>query len=178
MGYSLSYIAVKNKSKDEILKHLALQGTGEFEEYFETNNEAYGADLRNGWFLVVANGFESELFEDPILMQLSQGAEVLTCMVEEHCMHSVATGWTSGKKIWSVYHAGDGADSQTNLTIDGKLPVEFEKIKEQMFSEQAESDGVDYMFDIPVELFSKATGFRYDRVQEELGEAPFEILES
>ncbi len=177
MGFSVSYLAVKNKAKLEILRNLSLKGTREFEEFFDSDYN--GADLDNGWYLVVANEFQSKIFKETSLSRLSQGTELLTCMVEEHCMHSVATGWSDGKKIWSVYHAGDGDDNETNLTSEGDLPEDFEQVKEQMFAEQSGSKGgVDYIFDIPVALFTNATGFRYDYVPEELGAKPFEKLKT
>jgi len=175
MGFSISYLAVKNKAKIEILRQLSLRGTREFEEFFDS--DVNGADLQNNWYLVVANQFGSKIFSEANLSRLSQGTEVVTCMVEEHTMHSVATGWSDGKKIWSVYHAGDGDDNETNLTSDGDLPPHFAEVKEQMFSEQSHNKGgVDYIFDIPIELVTRAIGFRYDYVPEELGAKPFEKL--
>jgi len=175
MGFSLSYIAVRTADPKSVLDKLNLQGTGEYEEIPES--PFLGADLRNGWYLVLANDCECELFREKFMSALSIDFEVLTCMAEEHCMHSAATGWQHGKQLWSVYHAGDGDDNKTNLQCNGDLPSVFPHVEKKIRIMQEDGhDDVDYVFEIPKEIFREITGFTYDQYIEGLDDKPFEIL--
>ncbi len=185
MGTSLSYLAVKNLSREDLLKRLAIATTGDFNGFFETSYDS--VDLQNGWYLVIDQEYGSDLFKPEILSQLSANTELVTCMVAEAVMCSDGTGWKDGKKIWSVHHVGDGDDNSTNLTVEGEMPADFERIKKLLFAEQRagdediddddedddDFDRVDYIFEIPIELFRSICGFRYDMDTE--GVAPDEF---
>jgi hypothetical protein len=115
MGYSLSWLAVKGKSRDEVLDALGFIATDEREDFPEAPLSA--AELPNGWFLVVRQREEHDA-QDPLLPLLSQGCVVVTCSVEEHVMFSSAACWKDGKESWYVEH--NGQRSRDHLAFRGE----------------------------------------------------------
>lgn len=174
MGFSLSWLAVRGKSRAEVCEALALKGTGRLEEIPEA--PFTGADLPKGWFMVVENNSDG-LVQDSVLKKVSSGCEVVACSVEEHVMVSTATGWKNGQKLWSITH--DAQQSIEHLDFTGEPPG-FATISEGLRKEQQAAGGkdadVDYIFDIPVATAESLTGYRHDKMIPELGEKPFEVL--
>jgi hypothetical protein len=74
--------------------------------------------------------------------------------------------WRAGEQVWSVQHRG-GDYGVDDLVIEGTPPEPFEEIRARCFAAQqaAKHDkiGVDYVFDIPVELGRSIVGFRHDQ---------------
>jgi hypothetical protein len=177
MGFSFTSVAVKGGTRDAVLATMGLRGTGTFEEIPES--DITGASLPSGWYLVTANrGLFPTFAEDPTLKRLSQTAEVVTCFVEEHVMCSVASLWVDGRQVWFVMH--EARQKVEHLETKGSLPPIFTTISERLRAEQAAAGGkkagVDYIFDIPVEMVAQLTGYRHDRVMPELGDRAFEVL--
>jgi hypothetical protein len=176
MGYSQSWLAVNGKPPATVLETLGLRGTGTREEIAES--PIVGAQLPTGWYLVVAGRSGHRLMSDPVLQRLSAGCEVVAGDVEEHVMVSVATGWQNGRRIWSVKH--DAQRERGHLQTEGELPAAFTSIRDRLRSEQQKADGdgggVDYIFDIPVELADTLTGYRHDADIPDAGPDPFEVL--
>jgi hypothetical protein len=176
MGYSQSWLAVKGKARASVLEALGLRGTGAREEIAES--PIVGAELPNGWFLVVGDRSGHRLMRDPSVQRLSAGCEVVTGDVEEHVMVSVATGWKEGRRVWSVTH--DAQRDREHLQTEGELPAVFTSIRDRLRSEQQAAGGrdadVDYIFDVPVELAQTLTGYRHDADIPGTGPEPFEVL--
>lgn len=173
MGFNASWLAVRGMTPEKVLATLRLERSGEVEEVPESH--VTGILLPGGWFLVYANHFD---FADRApLFELSGGAEVVTCAVEEHVTVSAASGWKDGLEVWAVVH--DSREGLGHLKAAGQLPPEFRAIRERLTGEQAEAGGddsdVDYVFDVPVELAFALTGFRHDQYVEG---ARFERLKS
>jgi hypothetical protein len=171
MGFSLSWLAVRGKTPEALLEQLGLSRTGEHEEIPES--EIVGAQLPGGWYVVV-NDHDVRFVDDAVLEMVSVGGEAVTCFVEEHVMCSAATGWKNGKEVWAVIHEAERG--LEHLAEDGRLPPELAAIRDRLGAEEA--DGVDYIFDVPVELAEALTGFRHDRdfPGAAEGDQPFEIL--
>jgi hypothetical protein len=155
---------------------LGLRGTGAREEIPES--DISGAELPGGWYMVLSNRNNLHLTEDAALSCLSGLGEVVMRFVEEHVMCSYAACWRDHRLIWSIDHdAGAGIE---NLKIKGELPASFPAIRERLFSEQAAAGGkkagVDYIFNIPVELAHTVTGFRHDEDIPGLPKDAFEVL--
>jgi hypothetical protein len=114
MGYSLAWMGAKNVDSHDVLVALALACTNRRETIPES--PLTGIDLRNGWYLVIANHQSDEFFADAILKRLSIQGEVVTCFVEEHVMYSRASGWKGGRKAWQMRsrRARERAISQCN----------------------------------------------------------------
>ena len=176
MGYSQSWLAVKGKPPTAVLETLGLRGTGTREEIAES--PIVGAELPNGWYLVVAGRSGHRLMRDQTLQRLSAGCDVVTGDVEEHVMVSVATGWKDGQRVWSVTH--DAQRDMEHLQTEGELPAVFTSIRDRLRSEQQKAGGrkadVDYIFDVPVELAQTLTGYRHDADIPGAGTDPFEVL--
>jgi len=159
-----------------VLEALGLTPTGTREEIAES--AVVGADLPGGWYLVVANRSGHALMRDPMLARLSVGGEAVTCDVEEHVMVSIATGWREGRRIWWVGH--DGQRDGAHLEAQGELPPAFAEIRDRSRAEQrtadAQQEGVDFIFEIPVQLAKSLTGYRHDEVTSWAEGEPFEVL--
>lgn len=177
MGFSLTWLAVRGKTPDVVQRALGLSPTEEREEFAES--ALCGAELPDGWYLVVAND-ELHLLEAKVLAPLSKGAEIVAGLVEEHSMSSAATAWKDGVEQWWVAHPG--GDAHRSLEERGALPSAYSAILERLKREQAASDAkepgvVDHIFDVPVELGRAITGYRYDSGVEGAAAEPFVVLE-
>jgi hypothetical protein len=170
MGFSLSWVAVRGKSREEIHQELSITSTGIYHEFPEP--PCCGALLPGGWYLVVKDHLG--VFDDhEQLAKLSNNAEAITCFVEEHVMVSEVTGWRDGKKIWSIQH--DSQKKIDHLDAQGTLPSEYDSIRERLQARQVSEGEADYIFDVPVEVAQSITGYRHDRFPN-LGEVGFEAL--
>lgn len=173
MGYSLSWLAVRGKDSRVLLPQLGLSGTGEREEIPES--EIAGAQLPGEWYVIV-NDHDIRFVDDAVLERISVGCEAVTCFVEEHVMCSAATGWSDGKEVWAVIH--NAQERLDHLVEEGLLPTEFAAIRDGLCAKKA--DGVDFIFDVPVELAGALTGFRHDRdfPGASAEDQPFEVLQA
>ena len=171
MGYSISWLAVRGKTAADLHRQLGLRATGKREQVPES--PLLSAEIAGGWSLIFANRCD---FADSLpLAKLSAGAEVITCMAEEHVMTSSATGWKDGKLLWSITH--DWQQGKDHLKSDGAPPPAFNGIRDRLIEKQTEPGAPDYLFDIPVEVAKSLTGFRHDEDVESDLDDPFELLE-
>jgi|CXWL01.1.fsa_nt_gi hypothetical protein len=172
MGFSISWIAVRGKPKGEILTALALQDTGEPDVANES--AASGAELPGGWYILFLNDVMHPFTEEHILAKLSRNCDAVTCQVEEHVMASAAFAYTDGVKVWDIRHESERGPR--HLREGGMLPEPYQSIKRDLIAQQdkgdAEEEGVDYIWDIPVTLAFEAVGYRHDHVQLNSGEEP------
>lgn len=118
----------------------------------------------SGWFLIVGDGRDHRLIQEPVLTLLSADCEVLTCTVDEPNLFSAATGWTHGRRLWSVSYDGDAQPG--DVVAEGDLPVTFAIIRQDHVTKsQAEDAGdllLDPLFEIPIALVRNAVGYRPD----------------
>lgn len=177
MGYSLTWLAARGRTPEEVRTALGLRLTDQREEIAESPLSAI--TMPGGWYVVVANEFDGSFADEPVLARLSDGSsEVVTCFVEEHVMASEACEWKAGKKLWRVSH--QSYQGIFHLDADGQLPATFEKLLGEARSQQenvGQTANVDHMFDVPVEIAKSRTGFRHDEGDQGHAEKePFEIL--
>jgi len=174
MGYSLAWLATRGKPIESLLAELHLRRTGTVGEY--TDEPIVGAPLEGGWYLLVARGCDHRMITDSVLKTISRGCRMIACSVEEHMTWSLTMEWDNGREIWSVYHQGD--EEVHNLTTSGALPDFFASIRDEIMAEQAAvggaDAGVDCVFEAPLELARRITGFRHS--SDENVVEPFEIL--
>jgi hypothetical protein len=175
MGYSLSWVAVRGKTAEEVLRELGLRATGEREEIPESPIVA--AKLNDQLYLVLANN-DSRFAEDEGLRRLSVGCELISCFVEEHVMCSRAAAWKGGEERWSVSH--DAQIGIEHLEAKGALPSSYSGIRDRLAAERGKAgpDAADFLFDVPVELAKAETGFRHDQDCPGGAAEPFEVLVS
>ena len=175
MSFSLVWFAAQGISKDEFLDRAAFEDTGEVDEYFEQDHS--GGELPDGWYVIVSNDFT--LLEPAKLAKWSVGARLVVAVIHEGTMNSLASEWRDGKQVWSVSH--DGSDGGEQLDVEGDLPDVFEELKAEAIAAQAESEkeggGVDFVFDIPIDLAAEITGFRHDELGFDDDIEPFTVLE-
>jgi hypothetical protein len=171
MGFSLSWLATKDKSPQAVLHELGFQDTGKRQAF--TDRDLSAVELPSGWYLIVAEHSE-RVAPDPIMERLTSDSEAVTCFVEEHVMVSQAAGWKNGRRIWSVIH--DSQFGLDHLDAQGELPEKFVHICDSLASKQKEEGGeragCDYFFDIPAETAKELTGYRYDQATEHI----FQVL--
>ena len=178
MGYSLSWLAVRGKTPEAVREVLGFHPTGEREAIPESSLSA--VEMPNGWYLVVSNN-DSQVAPDEVLEQLAtDGAEVVTCFVEEHVMMSQATGWADGEMLWSATH--DAQRARDHLEGEGDVPAAYAAIASEAKDKQevadAEKRRVDYLFNVPVDLAYSIVGYRHDRDVPGLEGEIFEVLEA
>lgn len=162
MGFSIAWIAVRGKSKDEVLAQLSLADTGEPDEENET--PVSGAALPGGGYLVYFNDMAHPAIQAASMARLSEGGEALGCQVEEHVMASAAFHYKDGAKLWDVVHlSGEGL---YHLAVDGTPPALLETIHTEMKATQDEQGGleadVDCLFEAPLMLATALCGYRHD----------------
>lgn len=162
MGYSIAWILVRGKSKDDILARLSLADTGEPDEANES--PVSGAALPGGAYLVFFNDMAHPATRATNLARLSEGCEALGCQVEEHVMASAAFQYKDGAKVWDVVHlSGEGL---YHLAVDGAPPALLATIHAEMKATQDEQGGadagVDCLFDVPLMLATALCGYRHD----------------
>lgn len=162
MGYSIAWILVRGKSKDEILAQLSLADTGEPDEANES--PVSGAALPGGAYLVFFNDMAHPATQAPSMAQLSAGCVALGCQVEEHVMASAAFLYKDGAKVWDVVHLAE--EGLYHLAVDGTPPPLLATIHAEMKATQDEQGGadaaVDCLFEVPLMLATALCGYRHD----------------
>ncbi len=193
MGWSLSWTAVRGKPPEAVLEAHGLRRTGAAWDLPDRKHPYGWAELDGGWVLVASSpsgALEAEkrrtgkgllalrAWHDPrfldeseasdgFLASLSTGCEVVCCYLEEHVMVSRAAGWRDGDRIWSVLHdAQEG--SVADLQVEGAAPPPLGPLAAAARAEQAATpEGVDFLFDVPIDLAKALTAFRHDEAERE-----------
>lgn len=172
MGYSLAWILVRGKTKEDILAQLALADTGEPDE--TGDSPVAGAALPGGGYLVVFSDMGHPALQAPSMKRLSQGCEALACQVEENVMASAAFLYKDGAKAWDVVHLAD--QGLYHLEVNGTPPALLDTIHTEMKASQDEEGGekaaVDWLFEVPLMLATALGGYRHDEVTLLTGETP------
>jgi len=179
MGVSLSFLAIKGAAPADIHRALGVTDTG-----VASPADAYpipsvrGAALPDGWYVVLLDDVLHPLIKSrAILKRLSRGCEVIACQIEEHDMYSGCFGLRDGELAWSVVHNSN--EDRDHLNVTGEPPAALAEIEMRLRKEQARHQpgaaGVDYIFEIPLELAAACCGYRHD-VSTPEGEPAFTIL--
>ena len=175
MSFSLVWLAAQGIGKDEFLDRAQFEDTGEVDEYFEHDHA--GGELPEGWYVIVSS--EMGLLEPAKLAKWSAGARLVAAAIHEGSMNSLAAEWRDGNQVWSVSH--DGSEGGDQLDVEGALPEVFEELKAEATAAQTESEaeggGVNFVFDIPLDLAAELTGFRHDELGFDDDIEPFTVLE-
>jgi len=172
MGYSISWIAFKDKTAAQGAELLGLSPSGKFDEV--PRDMFSGSLLPSGWYVVVIEKCEHKFVRERSLQRMSAMAEVVAAAIEEHVMFSSAEAWKNGKQVWRVAHESESGPR--HLAEQGALPEQYRRVKERLLAAQHIEDGgareVDYIFDVPLELAEAIVGFKHDKALD----AQFEIL--
>jgi hypothetical protein len=164
MGFSISWIAINGKSKEQVLDQLGLVKTGISDEANES--PISGAELPGGWYLLFMNDIAHAFTEESALRSLSASCTVLLCQVDEHVMASAALAYENGESVWNVLHEAERGGR--HLAENGVMPSIYNDIRTKLLSDQddmdAENEPVDCVWDIPVTLAYNICGYRHDNV--------------
>jgi hypothetical protein len=170
MGFRVLLIAVTGKDPSAIHDDYSVAPTDQYEEIPES--PVTGAVLPSGAYLLYINDDIEP--DDGVLARLSRNASLIACYANETVMNSSASSWVNGVEQWSVLH--DAQQSITHLEATGRVPTQFEQIRERLFAKQRDSKDADFIFDVPIELFSALGGIRYDQDIEGAGPEPWQVL--
>ncbi len=177
MGYSLSWIAVKGRTTEDLQRLIGFRSTGKPGNYGE--HYLVGRSLQDGWYILIANSSDDPIANNKMLSELSKGGQAIVCSVEEHVMFSSCSFWDKGKKAWSVKHRGDR--NVFDLVKSGKVPKSYASLMEELVQKQKAESGenadVDHIFELPLELAKQLVGFRHDQETGDAGDGSYEILE-
>ncbi len=160
MGISISWIGVKGRSRADVLAELDMRDTGQPDA--ENRAKFSCADLPDDWLIIRSRHFG---FASPQrIADLSAGALVIGCAIEEHVMFSGVRAYRNGRALWHVIH--DPQNGLYDLSVGGKPPVELAGIRDRAVREQDQEGGVDagvdLIFDVPLDLAQAVCGFRHD----------------
>ena len=154
MGYRVLLIAVTGKEPATIHDEYAVAPTTEYEEIPES--PVSGAMLPAGGYMLYIN--DDIVPDDRVLARLSRDASLIACYANETVMDSLACVWVDGVEKWAVYH--DAQQGIEHLEVKGDPPSQLASIRDDLSTQQKDSEDVDYIFDIPIELFVSLGGIR------------------
>ncbi len=159
MGYNLSWIAMEGRSKASILDALGFEEDGDVSEPV---NAPYAlGELANGWCVLTATDRAFEF--ETALATASVAGFVVGCEMSETVMVSRACGYQGGRQIWSVTHDPD--QDLYGVSVEGDAPAQLLEIRRRAEAAQAgeDTENVDYLFDVPIDLTVSTCGFRPDQ---------------
>lgn len=160
MGFRICYIA--SRATPGQLAHSLGLSTEETCQEVPEQEDWIGRLKKSGWTVLWS---EAEDFGQQVtaqVAQLSHAFDTYICEVNETVMWSAAEYWSGGCRVWRLTHAGDGGDL-LDLTETGALPEAYSRLKDDARSRQrAEREGVDHIFDVPLDLAALDFGFRHD----------------
>ena len=105
MGFSITWCAVRDGNAQKVLDQLGLSPTGEAEDVPESLIST--ATLDTGWRIIWYNEYGCPFLRPEDLGVISDGQEVLMCLVEEHVMASSSELWRGGTRQWWISHEGE-----------------------------------------------------------------------
>ena len=144
MGYSISWVAFRGISPEIGLARLHLALTAKTASFGD--EACSGQMLPEGWYLVVAEGCDSQIISAASLATLSVDCEAVTGSVEEHVMFSAAEGWRHGQRNWRAAH--DAQKSTRHIECQGEPPASYavasSEAKAQQDAEDAGEKEVDF----------------------------------
>ncbi|GAA0546851.1 hypothetical protein FHS83_000802 [Rhizomicrobium palustre] len=176
MGFSIAWVAVQGKPKEDVLAWAQHTDTGEPDE--SNDAPASGSSLPNNWYVVFLNDIEHPLATDAALTSLSQNCFVIACHVEEHVMFSSAKAFRNGHEEWAITHDAQAGiyDIQPKGSPPAAFTAIFAQAKEQQDSEGGAQADVDHIFDVPLLTAQSVCGYKHDLWRFDWGEPKFTAL--
>jgi hypothetical protein len=161
LGFRISWIAAQGPIA-EVLAALGADTTGATGEYFDFPLSL--GELPNGWTIVWS---EDETYFDPERSaEISRHLPILSCWVNETVMHSRVIRFEDGEQIWAVWHEGD--EISDHIDHFGQPPEEMTALIADARVQQANDEGVDYLFDVPLTVARNICGFKHDTFFEDV----------
>ncbi len=158
MGFRVSLYAVFDREPAQIQRDLNLVPNGEMEEF--PDSAVAGFVTASGAYILYFN--DSQMFGEDAVRPLRSNSQFLTCNVNETCMYSSVAAFAEGRELWCVIHDSDRGI--LDLETRGDVPRAYSEIRQQQLSlQQSDGEGVDHIFDVPINLFVRLGGVRYDQ---------------
>lgn len=149
------------------MQQLGLTATGERAEYRESLYT--GRALPTGWFVLFIDKCDHEFVQPKTLSSISTIGDVVACSIEEHVMCSKAELWREGGVFWCVEH--DAQKGMSHISVSGTQPDGYSAIEAEFTEKQrqagGDNSGVDYFFEIPLQLARSIVGFKHDEAGDE-----------
>jgi hypothetical protein len=124
------------------------------------------------------NAYGSPDLQPQDLAQLSIDHDLLLCLIEEHVIASSAELWSKGDRKWWLSHEGENGPK--GLEVDGEPPEIYPAIRKEMedlqLAEGGDEAGVDYLFEIPLEVAKSLVGFKHDEICTHLIGKHFDVM--
>jgi len=162
MGYSIAWILVRGKTKEDILAQLGLADAAAPDDF--VGNQVAVAALPEGAYLLCFSDMAHPATQASSMARVSKGCEALGCQAEDNVMASAAFFYKDGAKVWDVVHLAD--QGLYHLEVNGAPPPLLDTIHAAMKAAQDEEGGegaqVDWLFEAPLMLANALGGYRHD----------------
>lgn len=174
MGFRICYLAAR-LPPEQFVEALSLSVSGTVHE--QPHGDWWTAFLtESNWSIIWCEDESFGSRSAETISEISKRSDVIHCQVNETVMWSSSEYWSAGKVLWRVAHDGSG-DDKFNLTAEGELPRDFEKIREQhTYDQRTDSEDCDHMFEIPLELARSFLSFRHENILTSVNVDEFYIL--
>lgn len=158
MSFNLDWIALKGRRKAIVLEELGLEEVGEASDVM--NAPFSCAKLASGWLIIAATDRSFDV--EKALAAVSSDGFAVGCEMSETVMFSRALAFEGGRQLWAVTHDPDKDVGGVN--VEGRPPAQVGDIRRGLEARQAadKTGGVDFIFDVPIELVASICGFRPD----------------
>jgi hypothetical protein len=163
MGFRTGWVAVQVVGLEHALAQIGWVDTQRRTDFMETG--LYGFELP-GWAVVVGSGFDYRHRVRPeMAQQLSRLGFAVHLTHSDGDMDGEITGFRDGSELWRVTYSGTRGVSEP--VPHGEVPPMLKAILARCSAAQEEaggrSAGVDYMYEVVIELGDEIVGFRHDR---------------
>ena len=162
MGFRMSWLGVRGLLPEQVHRRLGYFPSSRTSAWPEFPVAGY--DRGNGWYIVWLDECIHPLNRKAALHTLSQGATVLITQVLESSMVSSIFSYVDGDKVWDITHEAE--KGLWHLDVEGIPTQPFTTVRDKMLRLQRDSGGesadVDYMFEIPIVLGKKLSGFQHN----------------
>jgi len=168
MQQSRSWIGFQGLSKQELLDKLGLEDTGQEGDFLAAASPFSLGQFTGGWLVLFIDDYD---WADPKrVLELSRLSLVVGCQFNDKVnLFSAICAARGGTELWRVSQPRN-EDTISSLEISGHPPVALGAILSTKAREKfdEEGDGLEFSFEVPLELGKAVCGFRHDE-----GEAPF-----
>ena len=155
MGFEVTLLLIDAKDAPQILRTEGLRDSGEPDEM----NEAPFSGVPLGDRYLIWANWDDDMLDEEDFARLSRTAPVLTCDVSESSAFSACRAWRGGRMEWGIWHDGStGGDVDSAGTLP---PSAVAIIARHRAAQAAETDHVDHLFEIPIDLFVEQGGLHY-----------------
>jgi len=171
MGHKLSWLLIEDVPLSKLCELLGMDDTGLASNVVKSagrnHSDVQAMILPSGFGLVVCHDIfkAGKIFRAEERERISKSYPTIYGSLYENVGRSTAESWVNGQQVWKVEHDAC-LYGPNHLEYTGALPAIFEDVKRELLAEQVEEDkleedGIDCIFEIPIELVDRMTGYRY-----------------